>query len=794
MCQERIQNEALKAGAKTAKWNSETKALRITYNQKNTSLKAIRQAIADAGHDNGQFKAPDKVYDNLPKCCKYRQKKTSDIIHSLRGKVIDLEGNSIPGAIINWAGTTHSVTTDKDGLFTIKRKEKHVLLVNSKGYDQDTIDIGNGRGFLTITMGDSYVLKDIDVVYKHEGTDLSFAEPVKSQTISEGELRRAACCNLSQSFETNPSVETSFTDAVTGTKQIEMLGLSGKYVKITNENIPDIRGLEINEGLSLIPGTWIENIRLSKGAGSVVNGYEGITGQMNLELKKPEQGEKLLANAYLNAAGVFELNFNGRQAIKKNWHTGLLLHLRKSSFVMDKNKDSFADMPTGNTFLASNRWYHKGKNGWRQNFGFKLVYKDAEAGQSDIDKSLNPWRMSSNIKAYKSFAKIGKVFNRPETSLGFQISGNLYEQDETYGKREYTAEQKSLYINSIFQSYIGNTMHRYKAGFSFRHDYFEETAASVNYDHEENTFGAFFEYTLIPSAKFSLVAGVRADYHDAYKLFFTPRLHAKYQPDKHTSFRISAGKAYRTSNLISEYKNILASSKTFIIDEYNADLPYGLQQEEAWNFGFNFSQKFNLFNKISTISLDIYHTDFIERVIADYEIEPNKVHFHNLKGDSRANSFQIQWDYNFVKNLELRLAYRFHDIQTTYDNKLQQDPFVSKHRIFANFYFSTESGWGINMTAGWQSSKKMPDTSLNPEQYRRKRNSPDYFIGNVQFSKTWNNRWDLYCGIENVLNYKQDKPIIAADSPWSQYFDATQIWGPIRGIEYYIGMRFRISQ
>ncbi len=826
MCQERIENAALKAGAQKALWDSESTILQLTYNPKKTSLKKIQKSIALSGHDNGNFKAPDDVYNALPGCCQYRQEKTADIVHPLRGKVIDEEGLPMPGALLNWEGTNEAVTADSDGLFTINRIKEHVLVVTYVGQKKDTIDIGNGRGFLTITMGDSFELDEVEVVHKRRSTHFSFTSPIKVETIGESELQRAACCNLSQSFETNPAVETSFTDAITGTRQIKMLGLSGKYVRITRENLPSIRGLEVNDGLTYIPGTWIESIQLSKGIGSVVNGFEGITGQINLELKKPHKGEKLLANLYTKPFGTFEANFNGRHSFSRNWHTGVLLHASMHSHFQDKNKDTFADMPMGENFIVSNRWLHKSPNGWRQNFGIKVIHRDIEAGQLNIPEQENPWRIKSISKGYKAFAKIGKIFKRPQTSLGLQFSGNIYDQNETYHNLNYIGKQKSFYFNAIFQSYIQNTMHRYKTGVSFQYDNFKEKLHSEGsgkgyfysytnyYDRIEQIPGAFLEYTFIPSPKFTVVAGIRADYHNAYKLFFTPRLHAKYQPTEKTSFRVSAGKGYHTANILSEYKSILASHKAIVIIGGNSDMPYGLKQEQAWNYGFNFNQKFKLFNRESILSLDFYYTDFIDRVVVQYTpliyrwmgfwANRQMVDFRNLQGDSYSHNIQVQWDYDVIKNLELRLAYRYHNAKSTYwDNrkdplkfnwKLEQELFTAKHRFFGNLFYSTENGWGINLNMGWQSGTKMPDTSYNPKPYRRATISPSYFIANFQVSKTWKNRWDIYAGIENVFDYKQKNPIIAADNPRSFYFDASQIWGPIKGREFYVGLRFRVPQ
>lgn len=375
MCEERIENAALEAGAIDASWNADDKTLVLTIPNKGVKLDNIQQKIAAVGHDTGKYKAPKDIYDSLPGCCKYREDNVEQKMHPLRGKILDAEGTPLPGATLNWKGTTIGVATDNEGLFTIPQIDEHILVLNYVGYKTDTIDVGNGKGFLTITMGGAVELSGVEIVKKRRSSSFSFSTPLKIETLSTKELKRAACCNLSQSFETNASVDVSFTDAITGTRQIELLGLAGKYVKITSENIPEARGIDIIDGLSNIPGTWIESIQLSKGTGSVTNGFEGIAGQINVELKKPQSGEKLLANIYTNTGGNIEANLNLRQPLNKNWNMGILLHANTHPHFKDENNDTFADMPKGEQFIFENRWVHRPEKKWAQRFGIKVLKK-----------------------------------------------------------------------------------------------------------------------------------------------------------------------------------------------------------------------------------------------------------------------------------------------------------------------------------------------------------------------------------------------------------------------------------
>lgn len=791
MCEERIENAALEAGAKLASWDAETNLLVLEFNQKKTSLENIQRNIAKVGHDTEDFKADDEVYNALPGCCKYRDN-LGDIVHPLRGQVLDAEDNPLPGASLHWEGTTEGVATDDKGLFTINQVDEHILVVNYIGFQQDTIDIGNGRGFLTIRIGGAFELNEVEIVKKRISTSFSFSTPIKTETIGEKELQRAACCNLSQSFETNPSVDVSSTDAVTGARQIELLGLSGQYIQITTENIPGLRGLNVVQGLGYIPGTWIESIQVGKGSGSVVNGFESIAGQINIELKKPDAGEKLLANIYTNDDGGVEGNLNFRQKLNEQWSTAMLFHGSSMQNVHDKNKDGFADMPTSESFIFSNRWIHKSDKGWSQRFGVELVNKNTKAGQLAKKGAEPTWIMSGNNKGYRAYSKLGKVFERKQTSLGFQFLGEYNEQMETFGHRTYEGKQHSFYANMIYQSYLGTINHQYKAGLSFQYDKYDEQLDNSNYDRIENVPGAFLEYTYSPSDKLDIVAGLRADYHNSYGFFTTPRLHIKYQPYDKTSFRLSAGKGFRTANVLTEHKGALASSRALIFHSENTDTPYGLEQERAWNYGLNFTQGFSLWDRDAIVNFDVYRTEFSSKVIADYDQDVKAVHFYNLNGDSYANSLQVQFDYELIKNVDIRLAYRLYDVQETYSGKTLRKPLQAKHRGFVNLNYTNLSGWGINLTTSLQSKKRLADFSANPIAYQKRKESPSFSTTNLQLSKTWDNRWDIYGGIENLFDYKEENPIVAADIPFSKYFDSTQVWGPVKGRLFYFGVRYRL--
>lgn len=643
-------------------------------------------------------------------------------------------------------------------------------------------------------------LKEVTVKQKQASTRISMLDPMKKELISSRELLKAACCNLSESFETTPSVDVAFTDAISGYKQVQMLGLAGPYTLITRENIPDTRGLAAVTGLTFTPGTWIEGMQLSKGTGSVVNGYESVAGQINVEWRKPfeEKEEKLHLNAYQSSQGRTEGNLVARHQLNSQLSTNLFLHAKSQWLKRDNNGDGFLDQPLDKQFVGANRWFWFGPKGWEVQGGIKGAYVENLGGQWNYQEGqerlmTNPWGYEMKTQRAEVWAKIGKMFpNKPGTSMGLQLSGLYHNQDALYGTTEYMATQKSFYANLIYQSIIGNTNHVIKGGLSSLVDNYDETLRMVNYTRNEIVPGAFVEYAYTHSVKFNLVAGLRGDYHNLFGAFVTPRLHVRYAPFKKTVFRGSVGRAQRTANIFAENMGYMASNRTFMVRGVaGSNTPYGMQPEVAWNTGLNATQKFTLDYRDGSISVDYYYTHFQNQVVVDVE-DPHFVNLYNLNGVSFANSLQGQFDYELIHNLDLRLAYRWYDVRTSYGGVLKERPLVAAHRAFVNVGYETKSNWKFDYTVVWTGSKRLPSLhDHNTNSFLPETTSPSFWLMNAQISKTWNEKVEVYVGGENLTNYMMHHPIMGAEHPYANGFDASMVWGPIMGANYYAGFRLK---
>jgi outer membrane receptor for ferrienterochelin and colicins len=745
---------------------------------------------------------------------------TSGFSQQLMGLVVQKnpEGvdEAVVGANVFWLGTTSGVSTGTNGVFMIDRVVgKNQLVISFTGFQPDTILITNETNVKVELR--SLELKEVTVEGWRPSTSLDHSKNINTIVMLDKELFKAACCNLSESFETNPSVDVAFTDAITGTRQIQMLGLSGPNTMISIENMPGVRGLASSQGIQLIPGTWINSIEVTKGVGPVVNGYESIAGQINVELKKPQESDKLFLNGYVNQSGRSELNLNYTAMAGKKWATTFLLHGSTRPFEMDSNGDSFLDFPTGTQFNAINRWVYNSGTGWLGQFGVKILKDTKQGGQEGFDPSMdkfttNRYGLEINTERVELWGKLGYQFqDKPYKSVGLQLSALKHDHDSYYGFTTHRANEQSGYANLIYQSIIGSTQHKFKTGLSFLYDSFDErllTGANdmqvvrdgiatnvnlLNFDRVEKVPGAFFEYTYEYLDKFALVAGVRVDEHNLFGTIFTPRLHTRFNFSETTALRLSAGKGTRVANVLIENTGILASSRQLIFSGLQSNNAYGFKPDQAWNYGLNFSQDFTLDYRPGSITVDYYFTDFKNQVVLDVDHSAREANFYGLSGKSYSHSLQFQVDYELMRRFDVRLAYRYLDVKTDFLPGLLQRPLIPQHRAFMNLAFETKNKWKFDYTIQWLGKQRLPYTTANPDGYKLNPFSPDYVLMNAQVTKDLKDKWSIYFGVENITDYTLPSPIVAASEPFSPYFDSSMVWGPIFGRMAYAGFRYRLK-
>lgn len=647
-------------------------------------------------------------------------------------------------------------------------------------------------------------LDEVKVQATQKGLKKSIKGTSNTTIVSSKELLKAACCNLAESFETNPSIDVNFSDALTGTKQIKMLGLTSPYIMITEENIPSVRGASQAYGLSFTPGTWVESIQITKGAGSVVNGYESISGQINTELLKPMKDIPFFLNAYGSTDSRFELNTHFNKKLSEKWATSLFVHGNARVAKNDMNDDGFLDNPLGKQFNIANRWqYTDAQTGWVSFLNFRFMKDEKQTGQLDFEPdrdkfTTNYWGSEINTERFDFASKVGYVWaSMPFQSIGFQNAFSNHIQQSYFGFNQYDIHQQSYYSNLIFNSIINNTMHKFATGLNFTYDKYSEFVNLNDVSRIDSSVGTFFEYTFDNNDKFSAVLGARIDYHNRLGLFFTPRLHAKYIPWEKGVLRFSAGRGKRAANIFAENQQYFASSRTISILDSDGKI-YGLNPEIAWNYGVSFTQNFQLFGKKADVTLDFYRTDFQNQVVVDVMQSPQYVLFYDLKGKSFANSLQVDFNYEILKHFNLRSAYKYYDISTDYLSGNFQRPLQAKHRIFANLEYETHqkengSQWKFDFTTNWLGKQQLPNTKTNAAADSFPEFSPSFAVMNAQITKVFSKTFEIYIGGENIGNYRQSKAVLGSDNPFGTNFDTSIVYAPIFGQMYYAGLRFKIK-
>ncbi len=728
--------------------------------------------------------------------------------NSLSGHVFFDQKSPVEMASVFWENTTIGTTTDKNGKFTIPlSNDSSVLVISYVGFKTQKVTIQN-QTMVHIKMEWDDTLDEVVLTKVRSSLQKSTLTAANVTNMSSKELTKAACCNLSESFETNPSIDVNFSDAVSGTRQIRMLGLTSPYITMTEENILAMRGGAQYSGLSFIPGPWVHSIQITKGAGSVINGYESISGQINYEFLRPQEEPTLFVNAFGGMGGRYELNTHYNTQLNEHWATGLLVHGNFRNEKNDMNNDGFLDNPLMRQINILNHWKYGicGKTGITAEMKWRYFADSKQSGQVAFDpnvpRNIQPfWGSEIDTKQFLASAKIGYVFPEMEyQSIGFQNQFSDYRQDGYFGLRNYFVRHQSWYSNLLFASIINNTLHKFTTGASFQWDRFEEVYLTEDFSRRDIGVGAFFEYSYNNDDNLSYTLGGRVDYNNRLGTFFTPRAHIRYQPNEQTTLRLSAGRGKRLANVFMENQNLFASNRAFnlpTLPQGNNGF-YNLNPEIAWNYGLSIIQKFKLFGKDADFSADFYRTDFQNQVVVDLDASTQQVQFYNLNGKSFANSLQLDFNMTPAKHLEWRTSYKFYDVRNNNSIGLQQRVLQPRHRFFTNLAYETHlqddnKQWKFDATFNWLGEQRMPVSSGNPTEFQWNPMAPSFYTINAQITRVFSKNFEIYVGGENMNNYRQPNAIIAASDPLGNYFDSSMIYGPVFGAMYYTGLRWKIN-
>ena len=714
----------------------------------------------------------------------------------ISGKILFKSDNldyPIEGANIYWLNSSQGTVTNQQGKFSIEKTANNSkLIISYIGFLNDTIQVNQQKYFDHYMTVDDNDLDEVTVTKKKNPTQRIYSIAQNIVLISEQELLKAACCNLSESFETNPAVDVNHSDALTGSKKIEMLGLKSPYILITEENIPMVRGASQAFGLSFTPGTWVESIQVTKGMGSVVNGFESIAGQINAELKKPLNDIPLFLNGFYGFDGRIEMNAHLNEKVSEKVITTFFLHHNRRDKKNDKNNDGFLDKPLQDQNNFLNKWqYTDAINGIVGFFNVRYLDDEKMFGMNN-NESRNVWNGKISTKRFDSSFKLGYVYpNLPFQSLGVQLSYSSHDQNSLYGFRNYDINQNSFFSNVVYNSIITNTQNKIKFGLNYTSDVYDEILNRRDVGRKDNSFGGFFEYSFDNFNNLNFVAGMRYDTHNNMGSFFTPRFHLRYTPLDRFTVKASYGQGRKIANIYAENQQMFFSNRSIeIIHSGQGNSTYGLNPEKATNYGLSLDKGFNLFGGQGNFIFDYFKTDFDDKVIIDFEY-PGIVQIYNSTDNkSYYQSFQAEIIYS-INRFNMTAAYKNYDVQISYNDGIKSKPLQPSEIFFLNIGYESQNNggklWKYDFTLNRVGEQRL---MRNPRDSTSHTN-PHTLI-NAQVTKVFSEKFELYAGGENLLNYKQENPIIFSEDPSNSLFDASIIHGPIFGASFYAGLRFKI--
>lgn len=722
---------------------------------------------------------------------------------TLAGRVVDEKEEPLPGAVVFIPATQKHTSTDSEGDFTLDMSDADsaLIVIQMIGFRTDTI-FWSGQTDMLFRLVASTELSEVIIQDEKPGVYISEMNPIKTETITQTELGKAACCDLAGCFETQTTVQPQTTNVITNSKELRILGLSGVYNQILIDGLPMVQGLSYTYGISGIPGTIVDQINVSKGANSVVQGFESISGQINVETRSPANTDQLFVNAYWNSFN--EKHFNANAAFGgKKWRNLVAVHTVQPADRTDRHGDGFMDLPLLTRYMVYNRFEfgEADKPGWSGRVGLRLLHEERVGGQMNFhpEKGLGGQEIYGQrveMMQPELFGRLDYTLSQ-RSRLSLLASGFAQEQDSWFGLLGYRASQRNAYLN-LQHEWDYSLSGRMIYGVSFRHLDLRETIDLENdlagrtfagsYARLENIPGVFAENTShFLNQKLTWIAGIRADVHNEFGTRVTPRTLLKYNISDRTSIRASAGMGWRTVNLFSENIGLLASSRNIIFQEH-------LQPEQALNYGLNFTHKYESGKWDGFVSADFYHTSFQNQVFPDYDTDPTMAIISNFTGPSYSRAYQAEWQVRYDRVVELKLGYGYLDVYRMIGGERFELPFNPRHKLLAVWSYKPRSErFHLDVNFHWYGQQRLPDTGSNPELYQRPEFSESFTMVNAQFTLN-TGMFEWYLGCENIFDFRQMRPIVGWQDPFGPYFDTSSVWGPVRGREFYVGFRFRLTK
>jgi outer membrane receptor for ferrienterochelin and colicins len=724
---------------------------------------------------------------------------------TISGKITTENGDEIPYANVYLKKTKIGTSSNDQGFYELNNvsKDIYTLIVSSIGYKTKSIKINitiANKTTRNITLLEDNSLDEIVI----SGTLRPVTKtnsPVPVEVYSETFFKKNPTPSIFESLQNVNGVRPQLNCSVCNTGDIHINGLEGPYTFVLIDGMPIVSGLSTVYGLTGIPQALIERVEIVKGPASTLYGSEAVGGIINVITKKATNTPLLSTDVMASSWG--EVNTDISMSYKASDKVQGLLGVNYFNFQnrIDNNNDNFTDMTLQNRISIFNKINIERKSNKVFTIAGRYVYEDRWGGEMDWEKEFRGGNQIYGESIYTNRWETFGTYELPTTeNLSFQFSANGHYQDSFYGETSYDAEQLIGFGQLVYNKQLGEK-HDLLLGAAYRYTFYDDnTFATLNENGLENNPsiihlpGIFAQDEISLSDRKKLLLGVRWDHNSVHGNIFSPRVNYKWNSkDKSNIVRLSVGNGFRVANVFTEDHAALTGARTVEFDG-------ALDPETSWNANLNYVKKINTENSFITLDASAFYTYFNNRILPDYETDPNKIIYANLEGHSVSKGISLNADLLFTNGLAINAGATLMEVSVTENNIKRKQLLTESFSGVWSISYDFGNDFSIDYTGNLYGPMRLP---LLGENDPRDEYSPWFSIQNIQLSKKFSNSWEVYGGVKNLLNFTPAaNSINSADNPFDngvntetnpeRAFDPSYVYASNQGIRAFVGIRYTL--
>ena len=737
--------------------------------------------------------------------------------NSLAGKIsYGLE--NLPYVNIYIQNTKLGTSSNEDGYYQIKNipSGTYKIVVSSLGYKTKTTEITfnkneNEKIIQNFSLVSDNSLDEIVVSGNLRPVSKS-ASSVSVDVYSKSFFKKNPTPSIFESLQNVNGVRPQLNCNVCNTGDIHINGLEGPYTFVLIDGMPIVSGLSTVYGLTGIPQALIQRVEVVKGPASTLYGSEAVGGIINIITKKPSNSPMLFVDSFSSSWEEINTDIGFKYNVSKKIQGLLGINYFNYQNIIDNNNDNFTDLTLQNRISIFNKLNIERRNNKLFTVAFRYVYEDRWGGETNWNKSFRGTDLVYGESIYTSRWETFGTYELPTTeNIRLQFSANGHHQDSFYGTDSYKADQLIAFGQLIYNKKI-KKKHDLLFGIAYRYTtYDDNTFATSESDGETNKPsvihlpGVFLQDEISLTKEHKLLIGARYDYNSLHGTIFSPRVNYKWNSKNNKNIlRFSIGNGFRVANIFTEDHAALSGAREVVFEGK-------LSPEKSWNTNVNFVKKISINNTLISLDASGFYTHFNNRILPDYETDPNKIIYANLNGFSVSKGLSLNSDISFPLGLTMNIGATLMDVSINENNiKKRQLLTESFSGVWSISYNLKKSRIKIDYTGNLYGPMKLPLLSeLDP----RRGESPWFSIQNIQITKNIGTSWEMYGGIKNILNFtpannsiarsfdpfdsgvdfnSNGEAIATTNNPYALTFDPSYVYASNQGIRGFLGLRYTI--